>query len=476
MAETITMPPLDMKKIETTKIILGNNLPPALHYINIADIREARPAPEGQTEPKPCHTRSLAIDCVNEVGKIAMYINPLWLEKINTEDLRRIFTIEAARIALHHVTSRSSKNESNLPSSDTITKRFTVGQTYVTKTNFDKSYKESGIEEKYNAAKMLYEKETGNKWDVKQETHEKLAYWMHKALPKMQAPANMSGLGAGAAGAGGQGNNNSNGNGGAGGGSQDAVDEYMKDQTRDSGWGPNDAVKETITEATKHLEGSGALGSSTWGTGEGNLMDKIVAASKPPVDPQRIIKSFIRNIMMSDTAPLRTKLNRRYGYRVPGKHHLFTTKILVAVDTSGSMSDKDVADGCALIQHLARNDAIIDFSWWDCGCTVPVDMKKRQSRSKNGMEITGRGGTDPECIWHMLEKEGLSREYSGIVVFSDMYFGEVKPPKSFNKNKIVWIATKDGTKPPEWVRANRYMKTGDWRKSLAKHRGQTFND
>lgn len=469
MAETKTMPPLDIKKIETTKIILGNNLPPALHYINIADIRESRPAPEGPTEPKPCFTRSLAIDCINEVGKIAMYINPLWLEQINTEDLRRIFTIEAARIALHHVTSRSSKNESNLPSSDMITKRFTVGQTYVTKTNFDKSYKESGVEQKYAAAKALYEKETGNKWDIKQETHEKLAYWMHRALHQNGGNAQgQSGMGGGG--------NQQGQNGGGAGGSQGAVDDYMNDPTRDSGWGANDAVKETITEATKHLEGSGALGSSSWGTGEGNLMDKIVAASKPPVDPQRIIKSFIRNIMMSDTAPLRTKLNRRYGYRVPGKHHLFTTKILVAVDTSGSMSDNDVADGCALIQHLARNDAIIDFSWWDCGCTIPVDMAKRQARSKNGMEITGRGGTDPECVWRMLEREGMTREYSGIVIFSDMYFGEVKPPKSFNKNKIVWIATKDGTHPPEWVRANRYMKTGDWRKSLAKHRGQSFND
>jgi predicted metal-dependent peptidase len=122
------------------------------------------------------------------------------------------------------------------------------------------------------------------------------------------------------------------------------------------------------------------------------------------------------------------------GLKIKKKHH-----ILVAIDTSGSVSDEELLDFFSEIHHI-----------WKTGCSVEIiecDARIHRSYIYNGKfdgKITGRGGT---CFNPVIEYyNNNSNKYTVLIYFTDGY-GE-DPIKKPNK-RAMWVITSTGKEDKE---------------------------
>ncbi|GEM_PF-6090901 len=423
-------------KIEQAKMLLGSVNAPALCYINMA-----QPLIEDD------RTKTLMLDA-HMPGQLYLVANSRWVDMMDLSDLAKVLYIEASRIALHHVTKRAVDNKFNLLSSDIICYAMARGCLTLTGTSFPDALDKSKANVYYEQGKVLYKNETGKEWDGDCDYHEKVAMWMERAAnnsdggdPDDSDQSETSG---------GEGENSD-----GPGTPQEALEDYFCDDTRSDNWTPNETVASDIAMETKHLEENGGFDGTSWGLSAGDILMKILAAQKPPVDHRRIIRSFIGTVVSQRTESTRMRQNRRYNLLFPGQRSVYDCKLLLAADSSGSMSDEDLSAAACLIAKIATGSQI-DFSWWDCKCTLPMTFKPGGSR-KN-FDVTGRGGTNPQCVFDMLRDNKLVRKYSGIIIFSDMIFDEIPKPREIPVDNMLWICTADGSNPPRWVPRRRIMR------------------
>jgi predicted metal-dependent peptidase len=113
--------------------------------------------------------------------------------------------------------------------------------------------------------------------------------------------------------------------------------------------------------------------------------------------------------------------------------------ILVAIDTSGSVSDSELLEFFSEIYHI-----------WKTGCTVEIiecDARIHRSYMYNGKfdgKITGRGGTQfsPVIEYYNLH----SAKYTVLIYFTDGY-GEEPILKPFKR--AMWVITSSGREDPD---------------------------
>lgn len=122
------------------------------------------------------------------------------------------------------------------------------------------------------------------------------------------------------------------------------------------------------------------------------------------------------------------------GLKIKKKHH-----ILVAIDTSGSVSDSELLEFFSEIHHI-----------WKTGCSVEIvecDARIHRSYIYNGKfdgKITGRGGT---CFNPVIEYYNKNaNKYTVLIYFTDGY-GEDPIMKPFKR--AMWVITSSGKEDKE---------------------------
>ena len=143
-------------------------------------------------------------------------------------------------------------------------------------------------------------------------------------------------------------------------------------------------------------------------------------------------RRVIGNLITSELYLTRMRPSRRFpdsrGVKFKRKPH-----VLVGVDTSGSVNDKELEDFFSEIYYL-----------WKSGVKVTiaqVDTKIEHIEEYNGKfnkEIYGRGGTEfTDLINYYNERK---KDFSTLVIFTDGYVSLNLPP--FRNG--VWVITKNG--------------------------------
>ncbi len=202
-------------------------------------------------------------------------------------------------------------------------------------------------------------------------------------------------------------------------GKGDTVDDH-------SMWGEfdDDIVEEKVRniaeKAIKEQEKKG------WGNISGNLAAQIIAANKPVVNWKKEVRWFINKLVLMGRKSTRMRPNRRYGITSPGSKRNYTSKLLVAFDTSGSVSDAQLeyfaTELNSMIDHVK-----VDFIQFDTQIHgEPKPFSKRASK----IDIKGRGGT---CFHPVIELAD-ERKYDGLVVFTDGYAPFPDKPKT----RMLW--------------------------------------
>jgi len=128
----------------------------------------------------------------------------------------------------------------------------------------------------------------------------------------------------------------------------------------------------------------------------------------------------------------RCKPSKRFEMAA-GIKHKKKSKILVAVDTSGSVSDEELGEFFSEIRYIYKAGANITIMEFD----VKIQKTYEYSGKFTG-KIHGRGGTDFNPPVNYYAKH--LKEYSSMVMFSD---GECPLPEKSPKG-MVWIITSNG--------------------------------
>lgn len=217
--------------------------------------------------------------------------------------------------------------------------------------------------------------------------------------------------------------------------SKSALKEYMDPRNGNSDmWGPNEILDSDIQALVDSHKGS----SQQWGKYSGTAIGAVVAANTPKISPREWLRRFQTSVASYMTYMTRMKPNRRFDLEQQGRRRKNITKILFAIDSSGSMSDNDLAEGFAVVNSACRQ-SVIHYMLWDCSIQL---IEKNFKNAKKEFKVKGRGGTNPQAVLDYAEKNC----YDGVVIYSDMYFdGNLRKPKSA---KVLWMGTNKASKNP----------------------------
>ena len=188
-------------------------------------------------------------------------------------------------------------------------------------------------------------------------------------------------------------------------------------------WDEDDLTVQMINEVITNTKSWGSLG--------GNLAEKLQASLKAKINWRNIFAGFRASIISSRRKLTRMRPNRRTGFENMGSVRQFDTKLLVAVDVSGSISSKNLAYFYGVINSAFRYGfQAIDVIQFDHGVRAVHNLKK----VIRDVAVLGRGGTSFQEPINYAHENG----YDGLVILTDGYAPQPSIPEGF-KTHILWV-------------------------------------
>ena len=210
-----------------------------------------------------------------------------------------------------------------------------------------------------------------------------------------------------------------------GGGDNDGDEKGSGEKYRDLAelWEEDDMTAQLINgiiESTK-----------SWGSLSGQFAEMLNASLKAKINWRNIFAGFRASIISSKRKLTRMRPNRRTGFDNMGSIRRFDTKMLVAVDVSGSISTKSLKYFYGVINSAFRYGfESIDVIQFDCGVKVVHSLKK----VVKDVAVLGRGGTSFQEPIEYAHENG----YDGLIILTDGYAPAPRIPDGF-KTRILWV-------------------------------------
>ena len=161
--------------------------------------------------------------------------------------------------------------------------------------------------------------------------------------------------------------------------------------------------------------------------GEIEGLIQIEEITKAKFDWKGYIRRFTGVSTKVFTKKIRRKENRRYednpGLKIKMRQHM-----LLAIDTSGSVSDTELQEFMNEIHHIYKQG--VDVTVVQCDTSIrSIDSYK----GKNEINVFGRGGTEFDPVLDYYNAN--LKKYTSLVYFTDgECYTSVKP-----KGKVLWV-------------------------------------
>ncbi len=199
-----------------------------------------------------------------------------------------------------------------------------------------------------------------------------------------------------------------------------------KENTQD--WDRDEFLHDRINEKIRI-----AHESNRWGTIAGYLQEQIIAALRPKLDYRAVLSHFRTSVLSVSRVLTRMKPSRRYGFLYMGSRRDFITRLLFAVDVSGSVSSNDLKIGFSVINRFFKYGIrSVDVIQFDTEIkSSPVSLRRASRRVK----VMGRGGTDFAPVINYIDEH---REYDGLIIFTDGC-AQVPPVPQNKKTRVLWL-------------------------------------
>ena len=355
-------------------------------------------------------------------GKMRIEYNPNILEKMNFEEIKKSFETEIIRVILKHPYSR--KPDPFNPCIAIMASEVTIHQELAEKLelppslSYEQYYSLMRPEEiirKESETKKKFEENHDSSGNNKEENGK-------SSVPSFADDKKLQNL---------------------------LAQAYDAEYGATGLWEENDIAMEELNSLIKDYA---ARGEKSWGSLEGHLKDQILASLNAKIDYRKVLKNFRASILSEKKHLTRFKPSRRFGFEYMGSKREFTTKLLLAIDTGGSISNKDLNNFYGVINKFFKYGIeSIDVLNFDCELQgEPVSFKKRQTT----FNISGRGGTNFQPVFDYAKNHP---EYDGVIIFTDGYADHPKK-KPGTKAKFVWVLTSE----------DEYNEHKDWMKQTGK--------
>lgn len=133
------------------------------------------------------------------------------------------------------------------------------------------------------------------------------------------------------------------------------------------------------------------------------------------------------------------KPNRR-SLPLPGNRRL-ENEIYIGIDTSGSISSEELSQFFAEIEAIVRDFSKLTIFQWDT--KIKSTIKNYRRGKWKDIEIKGRGGTDPQCVFDWMEANNKYK-YTLVMLTDGDFSYKFEPYRA----KTVWCVTRDNNNPP----------------------------
>jgi hypothetical protein len=145
-------------------------------------------------------------------------------------------------------------------------------------------------------------------------------------------------------------------------------------------------------------------------SGFGSLPAGIVEEIKRPKVVKQDLNHFLKGVkgkLWTSKVPTRMRINRRFEF-YKGKKKGIGNRVLIALDTSGSMSEKDMQKCFHAIESLKHKAEL-----WICYCDTETTKPEKLKPNSYKLSVVGRGGTDLNPVLQ------YSREFDYTIMITD---------------------------------------------------------
>ena len=324
-----------------------------------------------------------SMKCPVRSGQRKVEYNPEWVAEMSDAALDQALRTEAIRILLKHPYQR--KPDACSQQAVAVGSNLTIGDNY-TMGHFN-------IERPKD-----FELDGGRPYE-----------WYARRIQEMLPPSDGS----------------DGGDGGSGG-------DYRTQMLRDKAEG-NEALSELWEEDELAVAMIDGIIESTkdWGSLAGNFAEMLKASTRARINWRNVLSGFRASILSTQRKLTRMRPNRRTGFENMGSIRQFDTKLLIAVDVSGSISSGDLSYFYGVVNSAFRYGfTAVDVIQFDAGVRVLQSLKKVMK----DVGVIGRGGTSFQEPIEFAHENG----YDGLVMLTDGYAPEPVIPENM-RTKIVWV-------------------------------------
>jgi len=207
-------------------------------------------------------------------------------------------------------------------------------------------------------------------------------------------------------------------------------------------------VEELVREVDRALRQGQMAAAKIAGRGNGHGNRAIGELLRPKVDWRAELREFMTSVCRSLDSSSWRRVNRRFlaqDIYMPTLIGESMGEILIAVDTSGSISQKEITRFLTEAYSICTTVKPEKVHLWYWGSSVVRKEEYSQSELPNlvrSTKVADGGGTTPACIPPEILKDKLAPEC--IVVLTD---GEVPDWGSQWQSPLIWVVNDNPSRP-----------------------------
>ena len=190
------------------------------------------------------------------------------------------------------------------------------------------------------------------------------------------------------------------------------------------------------------------------GKGPGWVSRIIEEILKPKINWKVLLKRFVGNILrLKDVRRTWTRTSKKVPAIFPGKRLERSTDVIVAVDTSGSISEKELQQFVSEIYEIAKETSNVIVIPWDIGPYDEIVIRSRDDAKK--IKLIGGGGTMIGPVLEYIDKRYGNRSNELVlVILSDWMIDDLEREETGRllrkyNNRLIAITTKN--EPPKYL-------------------------
>jgi predicted metal-dependent peptidase len=173
-----------------------------------------------------------------------------------------------------------------------------------------------------------------------------------------------------------------------------------------------------------------------WGSIPGYMVELIKKAADGKIDYRNVLRMFRSSILSQKRRLTRMRPSRRFGFEQMGSRYDFVTRLLIAIDTSGSVGSEELGRYFRIITTFFKYGVQeIDVLMFDCtvqGKPIKLDEAKK---NKQEFEVKGRGGTNFQAPIDYVKEYP---NYDGLIIITDGYAVTPEVPPHLS-TKLLWV-------------------------------------